>query len=294
MPRGVDLRRVFLKELEMRGVSVERIDKVHYSIGGLKCYVKYANFSKHSNSYWFGFPKEDVHAQVSESMRAILLCGQRQELKTIFLMPFSILADFLRKHGYETIHEQYHCSIYPARNYQMVARREMEMQKYEVSIDEFKQVALAPEAEPPKKRQDEVQKPPEEQPPVELDHEELILHLLELGEINEFKVDTEYSCDAYRLDATWLTDYSEVPKYCFEVHISGSLHKDIAALKHAYDKWNSKIFLICTGEDLEKCKRLISGSFHEIANRIKILDAKEFLEYCQFKEKFKEINGLFG
>lgn len=128
----------------------------------------------------------------------------------------------------------------------------------------------------------------------ELDHDELILHLLELGGINGFKVDTGYSCDAYRLDAVWLAEYSDVPKYCFEVHISGSLHKDIAALKHAYDKWNSKIFLICTGEDLKVCERLISGSFHEIANRIKIIDAKEFFEYCQFKEKFKEINGLFG
>lgn len=34
-------------------------------------------------------------------------------------------------------------------------------------------------------------------------------------------------------------------------------------------------------------------TFHEIERLIRILDAKEVLEYCQFEEKFREINGLF-
>lgn len=127
-----------------------------------------------------------------------------------------------------------------------------------------------------------------------LDHEELILHLLELGEINGYDAIPEYSCDHYRLDVVWLSKYSDVPKYCFEVHISGNIEKDIASLKHAYDKWNSKIFLISKFDSIERAKDIIAGSFHEIGKLIRILDAKEVLEYCQFKEKFREINGLFS
>jgi len=137
-------------------------------------------------------------------------------------------------------------------------------------------------------------KPPKPKKSVtELDHEELILHLMELGEINGYDTIPEYSCGHYRLDVVWLSNYSEVPKYCFEVHLSGPPSKDIAALKHANDKWNSKIFLVSKTEDLETCKDMIAGSFHEIERLIRILDAKEVLEYCKFKERFRKINGLF-
>jgi len=128
----------------------------------------------------------------------------------------------------------------------------------------------------------------------DINHKELILHLLELGEIKGFKAHREYSCDNYRIDTIWTTEFSEVPKYCFEVHIAGNLYKDFAALKHAYDKWNSKIFLICTESDLQKAKDMTAGSFHEIKNKIEILDAQELLEYCLFKEKFKEIDRLLN
>lgn len=95
-----------------------------------------------------------------------------------------------------------------------------------------------------KDKEKEPTEPKSEEPVVELDHEELILHLMELGEINGYDTIPEYSCDRYRLDVVWLKEYSDIPKYCFEVHISGNLEKDIASLKHANDKWNSKIFLI--------------------------------------------------
>lgn len=135
--------------------------------------------------------------------------------------------------------------------------------------------------------------PKPEEPVVELDHEELIRYIMVLGEIEGYNAINEYSCDRYRLDVVWLKEYSNVPKYCFEIHISGNLEKDIASLKNANDKWNSKIFLISEFDDIERAEDIISGSFHEIKNKIEIRDAKEILEYCQFKEKFKEINGLF-
>lgn len=137
-------------------------------------------------------------------------------------------------------------------------------------------------------------KEPIEPKPKELDHEELILHLMELGEINGYETIPEYSCDHFRLDVVWLSKFPTVPKYCFEIHLSGTPAKDIAALKHAYDKWNSEIFIISKSKDLKLCKDMIAGSFHEIETKIKILDAKKVLEYCIFKAKFKEINGLLG
>ena len=125
-----------------------------------------------------------------------------------------------------------------------------------------------------------------------LDHDDLVLHLVELGEIEEFNSEISYPCDSFRIDVVWKSKYSAVPRRCYEVHIGGDIYKDLAALKHAYDKWNSDIFLISVRKDIPKCRELVAGSFHEIESCVKIVEAEKLWRYCRFREEFRELNGL--
>jgi hypothetical protein len=104
-------------------------------------------------------------------------------------------------------------------------------------------------------------------------HNEIKDKLLELGKIERFIPEKEFVIPDIneRLDVIWRRIAGSVPTYVFEIQIGGSLHQALAKLKHAYDIWNSNVFLIIDEKDLEKTNQLMSGTFHEIKDRMKII-----------------------
>jgi predicted RNA-binding protein len=127
-------------------------------------------------------------------------------------------------------------------------------------------------------------------------HDELKEKILELGKIEGYIVEKEYMFPDIneRLDAVWRRVAASVPTYVFEIQIGGNLHQALAKLKHAYDIWNSNIFLITTKDNLEKAQKLLSGSFHEIKNHIRILTVEKINEVYELQIKDNELKKELG
>lgn len=118
--------------------------------------------------------------------------------------------------------------------------------------------------------------------------------LVEMGRMQGFSADKEYPMDNYRLDAVWRRIYTGVPTYVFEVQVGGSVEQAMGKLKHAYDKWNSNIFIALADKDEQKAHTLLSGTFHEIRNQIKIIKLEDIYELYRQKMAFKEKEKLLG
>jgi len=108
-------------------------------------------------------------------------------------------------------------------------------------------------------------------------HDQMKEMLLELGKIEDYIAEKEYAFPdtGERLDVVWRRVAASVPTYVFEVQIGGNLHQALAKLKHAYDLWNSNVFIISGEKDIQKINQLLGGAFHEISGRIKVLTVEK-------------------
>jgi len=125
-------------------------------------------------------------------------------------------------------------------------------------------------------------------------HEEIKNKLLEIGRLQKLIAESEYSMDGAKLDAVWRRIERSVPTYVFEVQIGGDLYHAIGKLKHAFDLWNSNIFLVVIEEDMERATSLLSGTFHEIQDKIKIIEAKKIDELFKRKKAYRDFEVGLG
>lgn len=125
-------------------------------------------------------------------------------------------------------------------------------------------------------------------------HEEIKAKLIEIGRLQRFISESEYEMDGGRLDVVWRRVERGVPTYVFEVQIGGDLQHAIGKLKHAHDLWNSNIFLITTKKDVMKARELLTGTFHEIRNKIRIIEVEKINELFKLKKAYKELETQLG
>lgn len=102
-------------------------------------------------------------------------------------------------------------------------------------------------------------------------HDQIRDKLVEIGQLERFISEKEYSIDGERLDVTWRRVARGVPTKVFEVQIGGSPHQALAKLKHAFDLWNSEPFLIIDEKSKTKVDELLSGTFHELRPHVKVI-----------------------
>ena len=133
----------------------------------------------------------------------------------------------------------------------------------------------------------------EEELPANL-HDQTIAHLLEIGRLQNFIAEREYDVDIGKVDVVWRRVARAVPNYVFEVHIGGSLDRDLAKLKHAYDIWNSNIFLVSVPDERERVNNLLSGAFHEIKPRLKFIEVARIAELSGKKRGVRELEEELG
>lgn len=81
---------------------------------------------------------------------------------------------------------------------------------------------------------------------------------------------------------------------CLEVQVGGNLYEAFAKIKHAWDKWNSRPFLITTSEQMPKASEWLSGSFHEIQQEVKIVNCEKVKELYEALKKVRDIEAEFG
>ena len=125
-------------------------------------------------------------------------------------------------------------------------------------------------------------------------HGELKSKVAEMGRIQKFLAEVEYPMEAARLDVVWRRVEKSVPTYVFEIQVGGDIYHALAKLKHAYDLWNSRIFLVAGPGDRDKADSLLSGTFHEIRDRIAFIEIEKMQELYTKKKAYRELEEDVG
>lgn len=132
-----------------------------------------------------------------------------------------------------------------------------------------------------------------EEKPISL-HDEIKAKLVKIGRLQKLIAESEYNMDGGRLEVVWRRVERAVPAYAFEVQIGGDLYHAIGKLKHAFDLWNSNIFLVLSEEDVQKARGLLTGTFHEIRNKIKLVEVGKIDELFRRKKAYHDLEDDLG
>lgn len=125
-------------------------------------------------------------------------------------------------------------------------------------------------------------------------HDELKRLLVEIGKMQNFIAEPEFPFDIGRLDVVWRRVIHSVPTYAFEIQVGGDIYHALAKLKHAFDLWNSHIFIVAPQADHSKCENLLSGTFHEISDRIKFIELDKVDELYKRKKAYLDFERELG
>lgn len=110
---------------------------------------------------------------------------------------------------------------------------------------------------------------------LDLSHDKVKDMIYEIGKIHHYMTNKEYVMNSDRLDVVWRRVEKSVPTYAFEIQIGGDIYHALAKLKHAHDLWNSNIYIIIDEKHRSKCEELLSGTFHEITNIVRIINLSQ-------------------
>jgi len=125
-------------------------------------------------------------------------------------------------------------------------------------------------------------------------HNEIRDLIGEIGKLEGKICEVEYPIDSYRLDVAWKRIKAGNPSHAFEVHLHGDFFEALTKLKHAWDKWNSKPFLITTEEYAEKARLLLEGSFHEIQEVTRIIGWNKILQLHRLEKDLARMKTELG
>ena len=125
-------------------------------------------------------------------------------------------------------------------------------------------------------------------------HKELQRKLVEIGRLQKYLAEGEYPFEIGKLDVAWRRIERSVPTYVFEIQIGGDLYHALAKLKHAFDLWNSRLFLIASQADHDKARNLLAGSFHEIRERVKFIEVEKIEELYKRKKSYLDFEKELG
>ena len=125
-------------------------------------------------------------------------------------------------------------------------------------------------------------------------HEQVKQKLVEIGKLQNYLAEPEYPFDIGKIDVVWRRVTNSVPTYAFEIQVSGDVYHALAKLKHAFDLWNSHIFIVASDADQSKVEKLLSGTFHEINNRIKFIKLGEVEELYKRKKAYLDFETELG
>jgi predicted RNA-binding protein len=123
------------------------------------------------------------------------------------------------------------------------------------------------------------------------DYQEMIK---EIGKLQGFIAEMEYPMEGEKLDVVWRRVVGSVPTYVFEIQIGGDVYHALGKLKHAWDLWNSNIFLITDKESIPKIQDLLKGTFHEIDPQLVIMNLEDVQELFSTKKKLRDLERKFG
>jgi len=125
-------------------------------------------------------------------------------------------------------------------------------------------------------------------------HDQIRDMLYEIGQMERKISEKEYHINGERIDVVWKRIEGGNPYAVFEVQIGGNFYEALAKLKHAWDKWNSRPFLVTTEQFKAKALAWIKGSFHEVEKEMTIVDCEKVKELYNAVKKAKDIKTDLG
>jgi hypothetical protein len=125
-------------------------------------------------------------------------------------------------------------------------------------------------------------------------HDQLKKALIQIGRLQDYIAESEYPSDIGKLDVVWRRVPNSVPTYVFEIQIGGDVYHALAKLKHAFDLWNSHIFIVASESDHIKVNTLLSGTFHEINDRINFIELAQIEELYKRKKSYRDFEKELG
>jgi predicted RNA-binding protein len=125
-------------------------------------------------------------------------------------------------------------------------------------------------------------------------HDQITHILHELGEMEGRVSEREYRIDGERIDVVWKRIEVGNPYVVFEVQIGGNFYQALAKLKHAWDKWNSRPFLVTTTQYRKRALEWVRGSFHEIERELNVVDCEKVVELYEAVKKTKSLEEELG
>ena len=129
-------------------------------------------------------------------------------------------------------------------------------------------------------------KPPKPPPT----HERVVNMVYEIGELVGYKPAKRWRHEGYEFDVVWFRPPRVFPKCVFEVQLRGNIAEALLRLKHAYDLWESQVFLVSTDRQLQAARaKFLVGALHELAESGKLTLAKidEIESFHEFKRRFE-------
>jgi hypothetical protein len=118
--------------------------------------------------------------------------------------------------------------------------------------------------------------------------------LVQIGRLQKFIAEEEYPFDIGKLDVVWRRVELSVPTYVFEVNVGGDVYHALGKLKHAFDLWNSHIFIVASQTDQKKVDQLLLGTFHEIEPRLKFIELLQVEELYRRKKSYLDLERGLG
>src|SRR6266849_1683829 len=99
--------------------------------------------------------------------------------------------------------------------------------------------------------------------------------LVEIGRLQHFVANSEYPLENRRLDVVWRRVQRSVPSGVCEIQGGGNRTEAMGKLKHAFDLWNSNIFLVGKNEHRAPANQLAGGTFREIQQRLRFIEVSQ-------------------
>jgi len=103
---------------------------------------------------------------------------------------------------------------------------------------------------------------------------------------------TGLSEDVRPYDVIWRRVAAGQPAKVFEIQHRGNLDSAFVKLKHAYDLWNARLFLVTTSvADSRKAYQLLASSFHEMRPYLTIVPGWDLSDFAQAKARFGDLDA---
>lgn len=123
---------------------------------------------------------------------------------------------------------------------------------------------------------------------------EIAAKIFEIGKIQRMIVESEYPVENKFLDVIWKRTIRSVPTFAFSINLEGGFEPPIQTLKHAYDLWNSRPFLITEKSRLSEANEITTGLYHEFSTSLNVLSVSQVQELYNSKRSYYELEEKYG